>query len=251
MHAVTQSRAVTIADVESEWPIEGTQARPAPRPTRADDRDQRSGQPVSRKPPVVDVRNLALTVLAVLAVVLVLQYAQSVLIPIVDRHPHQLRARAVCRPALQRLRVPRAIGAAVAVTLLVGALRRGGLHAQRSGDGHRRRRAAGGAAHPRARARAPAQAGRRHRESAAGREGDRQGGAGGVRADRRANARTRVRCRIDRRAEGRDRGSAVSGRPNTCGRAARASPASRRSSCWCCSWSTSFWSRAISTSARS
>src|SRR5687768_9237449 len=33
--------------------------------------------------PVLDVRNLALTVVAVLAVVLVLQYAQSVLIPIV------------------------------------------------------------------------------------------------------------------------------------------------------------------------
>jgi predicted PurR-regulated permease PerM len=69
----------------------------------------------------VDVRNLALTVLAVLAVVLVLQYAQSVLIPIVIGVLISY-ALAPFVEALQRLRVSRAIGAAVAVTTLVGAM---------------------------------------------------------------------------------------------------------------------------------
>ena len=70
-------------------------------------------------PPVVDVRNLALTVVAVLAVILVLQYAQSVLIPIVLGILISY-GLAPFVAGLQRLRVPRAIGAAVAVTLLVG-----------------------------------------------------------------------------------------------------------------------------------
>jgi predicted PurR-regulated permease PerM len=71
--------------------------------------------------PPVDVRNLALTVVAVLAVVLVLQYAQSVLIPIVIAILISY-ALAPFVEGLQRLRVPRAIGAAVAVTMLVGAM---------------------------------------------------------------------------------------------------------------------------------
>ncbi len=72
-------------------------------------------------PPVLDVRNLALTVVAVLAVVLVLQYAQTVLIPIVIGTLISY-GLAPFVGGLQRLRVPRAIGAAVAVTMLVGAL---------------------------------------------------------------------------------------------------------------------------------
>ena len=71
--------------------------------------------------PVLDVRNLALTTVAVLSVVLVLQYAQSVLIPIVIGILISY-GLAPLVGGLQRLRVPRAIGAAVAVTLLVGAL---------------------------------------------------------------------------------------------------------------------------------
>jgi predicted PurR-regulated permease PerM len=71
--------------------------------------------------PVIDVRNLALTVVAVLAVVLVLQYAQSVLIPIVIGVLISY-GLAPFVAGLQRLRVPRAIGAAIAVTTLLGAL---------------------------------------------------------------------------------------------------------------------------------
>lgn len=71
--------------------------------------------------PVLDVRNLALTVVAVLAVVLVLQYAQSVLIPIVIGTLISYGLSPFVN-GLQRLHVPRAIGAAVAVVLLVGAL---------------------------------------------------------------------------------------------------------------------------------
>jgi predicted PurR-regulated permease PerM len=71
--------------------------------------------------PVLDVRNLALTVVAVLAVVLVLQYAQSVLIPIVIGILISY-GLAPFVGGLQRIRVPRAIGAAVAVVMLVGTL---------------------------------------------------------------------------------------------------------------------------------
>jgi predicted PurR-regulated permease PerM len=67
------------------------------------------------------VRSVALTVLSVLAVVLVLQYAESVLIPIVVGILISY-GLAPFVGGLQRLRVPRAIGAAVAVTMLVGAL---------------------------------------------------------------------------------------------------------------------------------
>ena len=71
--------------------------------------------------PVIDVRNLALTVVAVLAVVLVLQYAQSVLIPIVIGILISY-GLAPFVTGLQRMRVPRAIGAAIAVMTLLGAL---------------------------------------------------------------------------------------------------------------------------------
>jgi predicted PurR-regulated permease PerM len=71
--------------------------------------------------PVVDVRNLAFTVVAVLTVVLVLQYAQSVLIPIVIGILISY-GLAPFVAGLHRLRVPRAIGAAIAVTTLLGTL---------------------------------------------------------------------------------------------------------------------------------
>lgn len=71
--------------------------------------------------PIVDVRNVALNVLSVLAVMLVLQYAEAVLIPIVIGILISY-GLAPFVGGLQRLRVPRAIGAAMAVTMLVGAL---------------------------------------------------------------------------------------------------------------------------------
>jgi predicted PurR-regulated permease PerM len=74
----------------------------------------------STEPAIVDVRSVAFTIVAVLAVVLVLQYAQSVLIPIVIAILISY-GLAPFVAGLHRLRIPRAIGAAVAVTLLVGA----------------------------------------------------------------------------------------------------------------------------------
>jgi predicted PurR-regulated permease PerM len=71
--------------------------------------------------PIIKVRNLAASVMAVLAVVLVLQYAQSVLIPIVIGILISYGLEPFVG-GLQRLRVPRAVGAAVAVTLVVTAL---------------------------------------------------------------------------------------------------------------------------------
>jgi predicted PurR-regulated permease PerM len=84
--------------------------------------DQNAGSsgPAQNGKPVVNVRSVALTVLGVLAVVLVLQYAQAVLIPIVVGVLISY-GLGPSVGALQRLHVPRAIGAAVAVTTLVGA----------------------------------------------------------------------------------------------------------------------------------
>ncbi len=70
-------------------------------------------------PVPVDMRNAALTVLAVIAVLLVLQYAQSVFIPLVlgllisyALDPFVTR--------LQRMRVPRAVGAGMLLLVMVG-----------------------------------------------------------------------------------------------------------------------------------
>ena len=71
--------------------------------------------------PIIVVRNLALTVMAALAVMLVLQYAQSVLVPIVLGVLISY-GLAPFVGALNRLRIPRAFGAAVAVMLLLGGL---------------------------------------------------------------------------------------------------------------------------------
>jgi predicted PurR-regulated permease PerM len=88
---------------------------------KAPESEPGASTPADAGAPPVDVRNLALTVVAVLAVVLVLQYAQSVLIPIVIGILISY-ALAPFVAALQRLRVARSIGAAVAVTTLVGAM---------------------------------------------------------------------------------------------------------------------------------
>jgi len=69
----------------------------------------------------VDVRSLALSILAGIALLLVLQYAQTVLIPIVLG----LLLSYALSPlvgVLERYHLPRAAGAAVAVSLLVGSI---------------------------------------------------------------------------------------------------------------------------------
>ena len=80
-----------------------------------------SAEAVPDAKPIIVVRNLAITVLACLAVVLLLQFAQSVLVPIVIGILISY-GLAPFVGGLQRLRVPRAIGAAVAVMMLVGGL---------------------------------------------------------------------------------------------------------------------------------
>jgi predicted PurR-regulated permease PerM len=69
----------------------------------------------------VDVRNIALTVIAALAAIIVLQYAQSVLIPVVLG---VLVAYALSPMVtfLENRKIPRAIGAGVALTVLIGAI---------------------------------------------------------------------------------------------------------------------------------
>jgi len=71
--------------------------------------------------PIIVVRNLALTVMAALGVILVLQYAQSVLVPIVIGVLISY-GLAPFVSALARLGIPRAIGAGIAVILLVGGI---------------------------------------------------------------------------------------------------------------------------------
>ena len=69
----------------------------------------------------VSVRSLSLSVIAALAAILVLQYAQSVLIPVVLGVLLSY-ALSPLVASLARLHVPRAVGAALAVTLLVGTI---------------------------------------------------------------------------------------------------------------------------------
>lgn len=70
-------------------------------------------------PVAVDMRNAALTVLAVIAAVLLLQYAQAVFIPLVLG----LLISYALDPAvtrLERLRIPRALGAGALLVILIG-----------------------------------------------------------------------------------------------------------------------------------
>jgi predicted PurR-regulated permease PerM len=85
---------------------------------RPEVQEEREDQPLLIRMPV-DVRSVSLTVIASLALILVLQYAQSVLIPIVLGVLISF-ALSPLVGSLERRRVPRAIGAAVAVLLLVG-----------------------------------------------------------------------------------------------------------------------------------
>ena len=69
----------------------------------------------------VDVRSLSLSIIAALALILVLQYARTVLIPVVLGILISY-ALSPLVGSLARLRVPRAVGAAVAVVLLLAGL---------------------------------------------------------------------------------------------------------------------------------
>ena len=69
----------------------------------------------------MDVKNLALTILAVIATVWMLQFAQTVLIPVVIGVLISF-ALGPMVTAMARARIPRALGAAVAVATLVGGL---------------------------------------------------------------------------------------------------------------------------------
>jgi len=85
--------------------------------------DARTPQPETASPqarPPTDIRSIALTVIAVIAVVLLLQVAQTVIIPIVLA---VLISYAV-DPLVDRMtrwRLPRPIGAAIALAVIVGA----------------------------------------------------------------------------------------------------------------------------------
>ena len=91
------------------------------------DREPAEGEPAApESPPLVlqmpvDVRNLAITVIAVLGGILVLQLMQSVLIPIVLGVLISYALSPIVK-SLAKLHVPRVLGAFVAVALLVGTL---------------------------------------------------------------------------------------------------------------------------------
>jgi predicted PurR-regulated permease PerM len=80
--------------------------------------EERTAEPVASVP--VDVRSVALTVLAVLALIMVLKYAQAMLIPIVVG---VLISYALEPPVagLTRLRIPRPLAAAIVLIAVVGA----------------------------------------------------------------------------------------------------------------------------------
>lgn len=92
----------------------------ASRQSAAPDRpaEEQAPQPVARVP--VDVRSIALTVLAVLAMMMALKYAQAMLIPIVVG---VLISYALEPPVagLTRLRIPRPVAAAIVLIAVVGA----------------------------------------------------------------------------------------------------------------------------------
>lgn len=77
--------------------------------------------PAFVQPHAIRISSLALNVLTVLAVVLILQYAQTILIPIVLGVIISYALTPIVG-ALHRLHIARGIGAAIAVSLLVGSL---------------------------------------------------------------------------------------------------------------------------------
>jgi predicted PurR-regulated permease PerM len=103
-------------DGEKQRPATGAEAvvvRPAGEVDAA-------GEPLLIRMPV-DVRSVSLSVLASLALVLMLQYAESVLIPIVIGVLISY-ALSPMVTAMAKHRIPRAVGAAVAVVVFVGSI---------------------------------------------------------------------------------------------------------------------------------
>jgi predicted PurR-regulated permease PerM len=91
-----------------------------PTPARPEGAPEAPAEPVVVHT-AVDVRSAALRVIAVLAVILVLQYAQAVLIPIVLGVLISYGLAPLVR-SLERVHIPRSLGAVVAVTVFVGTL---------------------------------------------------------------------------------------------------------------------------------
>lgn len=97
-------------------------------PPPADDRRDDERTAASREPPAaetsvrmpVDVRSVSLTLLAAIAVVLMLQYAQAMVIPIVLGVLVSYALDPIVS-AMERRRIPRSVGAALLLMLLVGA----------------------------------------------------------------------------------------------------------------------------------
>jgi predicted PurR-regulated permease PerM len=85
-----------------------------------DNEEPAAPEPLAIRMPV-DVRSVALTTIAAVAVVYLLQYARAVLIPVVLGILVSYALEPVVS-ALRQVRIPRAIGAGVAVALLIGAL---------------------------------------------------------------------------------------------------------------------------------
>ncbi len=107
----------TIAPVErfmSTSPAEP----PSPLASTAPARAPAGAEPTLLQTPG-NIRNVALTVIAVIASVVALKYAESVLIPIVIGILISYALAPVVK-GLQRVKIPRAVGAAVAVLLLLG-----------------------------------------------------------------------------------------------------------------------------------
>ena len=82
---------------------------------------ERKGDEATSTRMPVDVRSLSLSIIAGLAVIFALQYAQPVLIPVVIGVLLSYAMTPIVS-SLARLHVPRAVGAGVAVSLLVGSL---------------------------------------------------------------------------------------------------------------------------------
>jgi predicted PurR-regulated permease PerM len=87
----------------------------------ADDKDEPAApEPITIRMPV-NVRSVALTTIAAIAAVYFLQYAQAVLIPVVLGILVSYALEPIVS-MLRQVRIPRAIGAGVAVTLFIGSI---------------------------------------------------------------------------------------------------------------------------------
>jgi predicted PurR-regulated permease PerM len=125
MRPTSQSTAEQISPPPEKEQAQPSHVLPSKQPSSvvvaAPDSDDGADEIVVEAKPIIVVRNLALTVIAALGVMLVLQYAQSLLVPIVLGILISY-GLAPFVAGLQRLRIPRPLGAGVAVALLVGGI---------------------------------------------------------------------------------------------------------------------------------